>query len=504
MMEQGHLDTEELRRLGTVLDQRFESLGGRTTGIFLSEALLKIRDRKGGRIALVPNRVQLEYERRRASKNIVLKARQMGISTWIAGQFLLKTVTRPGTMTVQVAHTHDAAEAIFRIVHRFVESLPAGLRSGALRTSRASARQIVFPALDSEYRVESAGDRNAGRGITIQNLHCSEVARWPGDPAETLGGLMAAMPGDGELVLESTPNGSSGCFYDEWMKAGAADSGTARHFFPWWWEPAYMAAAADGPFSLEERDLIERHGLGLEQIGYRRSITDRFRALAAQEYAEDADTCFLGSGSCVFDAEALDERLKQLPVTGTERLGGQLLVWYPPVSERRYLVAVDPAGGGSEGDFSSVQVLDMETGLQCAELQAKLDTLELARQSVALAQEYNGALLAVERNNHGSGVLAYLHGICGYSNLYKQDEKDGWLTSSLSRPEMIGGLAAALVERPEIFQSRRLLRECRSFVRLRNGKTGAQAGAHDDCVMAMALGLSVRREVAEGGVRRLR
>ncbi|SPE17955.1 hypothetical protein SBA5_120031 [Candidatus Sulfotelmatomonas gaucii] len=56
-------------------------------------------------------------------------------------------------------------------------------------------------------------------------------------------------------------------------------------------------------------------------------------------------------------------------------------------------------------------------------------------------------------------------------------------------------LDAALVEEPERFQSRRLLIECRSFVRLANGNTGAQAGTHDDRVMAMAIGLASRAEL---------
>ena len=60
---------------------------------------------------------------------------------------------------------------------------------------------------------------------------------------------------------------------------------------------------------------------------------------------------------------------------------------------------------------------------------------------------------------------------------------------------MIAGLGAALVEQPELFQSERLLRECRGFVRLRNGGTGAQSGMHDDCVMAMAMALAVRGEL---------
>ena len=61
---------------------------------------------------------------------------------------------------------------------------------------------------------------------------------------------------------------------------------------------------------------------------------------------------------------------------------------------------------------------------------------------------------------------------------------------------MIAGLEAALVEVPEIFQSRRLLGECRSFVRQPKGGSGAQAGTHDDLVMAMAIGLAARAELA--------
>src|SRR5262249_10923033 len=159
------------------------------TGHFLAEQLLRIRNRDGEMVPFKPNRAQKAFEERRGRTNIVLKSRQMGISTWIAGRFFLRTITRPGTLTLQVAHTQEAAEGIFRIVHRFLEWLPESLRHGVLRTSKANSRQIVFPELDSEYRVETAGDANAGRGLTIRNLHCSEVARWPGDASEILQGL---------------------------------------------------------------------------------------------------------------------------------------------------------------------------------------------------------------------------------------------------------------------------------------------------------------------------
>ena len=170
---------------------------------FLGRALLKIRDKQGSRLPLAPNRAQREFSRRCGRRNIVLKARQVGVTTWVAARFFLHTITRPGTVSVQVTHDMASAEELFRIVRRFLENLPERLRQGALETSRANVRQIIFPHLDSEYRVETAADPNAGRGLTIRNLHCSEVARWPRDPAETLASLRAAVPPDGEIVLEA-------------------------------------------------------------------------------------------------------------------------------------------------------------------------------------------------------------------------------------------------------------------------------------------------------------
>ena len=486
---------EELERVGRILDQRPTSMPSRTVAIELAKRMLLVRTREGKPAQLKANRVQQEFERWRGEQNIVLKARQMGLTTWVAARFFLKTITRPGTLTLEVAHTQEAAEEIFRIVHRFFDWLPERLREGPLRTSRDNVRQIVFPRIDSTYRVVSAGDRNAGRGMTVQNLHCSELARWPGDAAETLAGLRAAMAPGAELILESTPDGVGGCFHEEWENA--ARTGMVRHFFPWWMEKRYRSAAV-GAESLtgEERDLMARAGLNLKQIGYRRQIRANFRGLARQEYAEDEDSCFLASGNSVFELEAIEARLKTAPEPQERRLNGELETWLPPVKGKEYLVAVDPAGGGSDGDFSAAEVLEMETGLQCAEFAGHMGGLELAKLVTKLAAEYNDAWLVVERNNHGSGVLAFVETMCKCKRVYRQGGQAGWLTTSVSRPAVLGRLGAALVERPECFQSRKLLAECRSFVRQPNGATGARAGTHDDRVMAMAIGLGARSEIS--------
>jgi hypothetical protein len=455
---------------------------------YLAKKFLRVRDREGIEQPLVANFAQREFERERDQRNIVLKARQMGMTTWISARFFLKTITTPGTLTVQVVHTREAAESIFRIVQRFWDGMPEEYKAGPLKRSRSNIRQMIFSQLDSEFRVVSAADGNAGRGLTIQNLHCSELSRWSGDARETLAGLRAALAPSGELVLESTPNGAYGCFYDEWQRAG--ESGLKPHFLPWWMESSYVSTAAEN-LSEDELALSGKHGLTPEQIGFRRSLERSYRGLRSQEFAEDPASCFRASGDCCFEIETIEQRLLQVGDPRQKRRNGALLIWLPKVDGKEYLIAADTAGGGSDGDYSAIQVIDLQTGMQCAELRERVRPVDLAEIAITLAREYNCAMIAVERNNHGHAVLAHLG---SYSNIYPAHGEAGFLTTSASKPRIIGRLAAMLVEQPALFFSRRLLGECRTFVNLQGGGTGAIAGAHDDCVMAMAIAQEVRLE----------
>lgn len=481
-----------LQQFGPYLDRQLDEQSVRD---LLIAGLLKIRLKEGGIQYLRLNRAQQEYSRRCGKQNIVLKARQLGITTYVAARFFLQTVTRPGTLTVQVAHSLESAESIFSIVRRFWEKLPEGLRNGALIHSRANVRQLVFPLLDSEYRVETA-DANAGRGMTVHYLHCSEVSRWPRNAAETLASLRAAMAPEGEIVLESTPNGATGVFYDEWQTAN--EKGYTQHFFPWWYEESYRETAGTGKIALltpEENHLIEEHGLDEEQIAWRRKQWTSLRDLAGQEYAEDASSCFLASGECVFELDAIDNAAKRANEALQSQDNGRLLIWFPPQEGRQYIIGVDAAGGGSDGDYACAEVIERTIGLQCAELRGHFSPLELARRVTELGKIYGWALLAVERNNHGYGVLAHLRDL-EYGNIFEKDGQLGWLTSAVSRPAMIENMATVLTAEPELFHSPRLLDECRTFVRHAEGSAAAAEGAHDDCVMAMAIALAVRREDA--------
>jgi hypothetical protein len=462
----------------------------------LIAGMLKVRAKGRGLVRLMPNRAQLEYAKKCTQRNIVLKARQLGITTYIAARYFLDTITRPGTMTVQVAHSQESAEEIFRIVHRFLENLPERTQHSALYTSHANVHQIVFTRLDSEYRVETA-DENAGRGLTIHNLHCSEVARWQRGAAEALASLRAAVPKDGTIVLESTPNGAGGLFYEEWQRA--EETGYTKHFFPWWFADEYVREIEPGKLgelSEEEAELREKYGLTDKQIAFRRWNKAQMRGLTAQEFAEDAVSCFRTSGESVFDMAAIDLALQGARDPAETHDNGRLQVWFPAQPGKRYIVGVDPAGGGCDGDYSCAEVIDRLTGMQCAELHGHYPPVELGKRVVELAKEYNDALLVVERNNHGHAVLAVIRNQ-GYENVYSEGHQDGWLTSAVSRPSMIENLGEVLAENQELFHSDLFLGECRTFVRHTDGSTGAAVGAHDDAVIAMAIAFAVRR----GGTR---
>ena len=499
------LTPEYLEWLGNNLDRRSvqrntrrgierENLWEPTARDSFIESFLKIRPKTTSRVSFILNRAQQEYSWRCTNKNVVLKARQLGITTYIAARFFARTISQRGTLSIQVTQDRESAEDIFRIVRRFWENLPDPARKGVLRASHDNVRQLVFPELDSEYCLASA-DENAGRGRTIQNLHCSEVSRWGRKGEAALASLRAAVVPGGDIVLESTANGAAGLFYEEWQRA--EETGYTRHFFPWWYEESYALEPGPG-FSLtqEEDELRIRERLSEKQIAWRRKQWASLRRLAIQEFAEDPMACFLASGECVFDREALERAKERTGEPFETRDDQRLLVWLPPQPGREYVIGADPAGGGVDGDYSCAEVIDGQSGMQCAELHGHYPPRELAHRLVELGTEYNTALLAVERNNHGHGVLACLR-MLDYPRIFMQNGQDGWLTSAVSRPVIIEHLARALVEGPHLFRSSLLFNECRTFVREVDGNTGAAPGAHDDCVMALAIAWAVRR--AEAG-----
>ncbi len=466
----------------------------------LIPALLRIRNRQGHLIPFAPNAAQISFARNRTRCNIILKARQMGMTTYLCGRLFLATALRPGTTALQVAHNLESAQQIFRIVHRFLATLHP-LIGPTIITDRSNVREMAFAEIDSRFRVESAGNSGAGRGLTLQHLHASEVSEWPGKPEETMAALVAGVAPTGTVDLEATPRGVGGYFHREWTLAKGDEGGYRRHFFPWWLEKSYRKAVEPGecmdPDTDEEKRLVAECPLDKEQLKFRRGLELIYRGLRAQEFAENDVECFLASTRSVFDSASIDHRMQHLPHPIAICENGAELEFAPPVPGRAYVIGADPAEGRLDGDFSAAQVVDARTGMQCLELAVRWPVERFAAHLAALGLRFNDALIAVERNNVGHAVnyaLRYRH---NYRRLYRHslgagDLDVGWPTNLQTKPQIIGALHAFLSDAPEVFSSQALLEEMRAYSYDSSGSTAAPQGMHDDLVMAMGIALAVR------------
>src|SRR5258705_10095599 len=150
-----------------------------------ADGCLKILVKKGG--APVPfrlNRVQLEVHRRLEEQRartgkvraLILKGRQLGISTYVGGRFFHLCTHERGAYVYILTHEQDATDTLFGMVERFNEHLPILVKPS---TGKANAKELYFDRLDSGYAVGTAGTKATGRSKTIRLLHGSEVAFWP-------------------------------------------------------------------------------------------------------------------------------------------------------------------------------------------------------------------------------------------------------------------------------------------------------------------------------------
>lgn len=193
-------------------------------------------------VRFVPNVVQRQLMGQLWHRNLVLKARQRGITTLIAIMWLDTALFSPGPVYCGIiAHEREAAEEIFRTKVLFAyDRLPEGLRE-RFPLAKKTATELVFAHNGATIRVATSM-----RSGTIHRLHVSELgkiaAKYPFKAREVLTGSIPAVPTSGVLVVESTAEGQDGAFYDlaQIAKATADSCRTLSekdyrfHFFSWW------------------------------------------------------------------------------------------------------------------------------------------------------------------------------------------------------------------------------------------------------------------------------
>jgi hypothetical protein len=427
-----------------------------------------------------------------------------------------------------VAHDSDSTQKIFGIVRFFWDHLTEEQKRLIGKPQNFNRREFFWASLNSRFYVGTAGSLTFGRGQTINNLHCSELAFWS-RPEEALVALTEAVPRDGRIVAESTANGMGNAFHDLWVEAKDGGSNYRAHFYPWSYDLGYqLPGPALGDLTEEEQALKKSRGLSDDQIRWRRAKMRELRDGFPQEYPEDDVTCFLASGRCCLDTAALtaaQQRIAREPepmliphlkIVDGESLAmapARLLVWREPEEDKKYVIGADVGEGLAHGDASAACVLDKETGEQVAELHGQVPPGRFARLLDALGRYYRWAQLAVESNNHGHTVLDTLGNITDYPRLYscssydqsgQRSKKLGWHTNAKTKPVMIDNLAEAIAEGHLLIHSPGLVDECFTFVTTDSGAQEAQPGKHDDRVIAAAIAWQVRkRPMVEPNIRPL-
>ena len=216
------------------------------------------------------------------------------------------------------------------------------------------------------------------------------------------------------------------------------------------------------------------------------------------------------TGKTVFDGQAVSERLSRIPEPvkrglweagdWTDTKDGPVQIFREPVEGRPYVIGGDTSGEGS--DFFVAQVLDNITGEQVAILRHQYDDDTFAEQVYHLGMYYNEALVGIEAN-FSIYPIKKLEQL-GYKNQYVREQEDtytggirkafGFKTTAITRPVIIGQLVEAMREGIDLVNDRTTLEEMLTFVRNEQKKLRPEAeeGAHDDCVMALAIAWYIR------------
>lgn len=526
----------------------------RNDRLWYMENFLKIRDKKSRLVPLKPNHAQRMFndiiekntKLGKPHRYIILKARQLGISTFTEAYIYHDTSTRENVNSLIIAHEEKATLNLFNMSRLFYESSPLAIRP---MKKYSNGKELVFenpttddeeklrnPGLRSRITIATAGTTDTARSGTYHNIHVSEIAFFP-NPQNTMTALLQCVPDEPNtfVCMESTANGIGGYFYDMWNAAVRGENDFTPIFFPWFTDPSYST-----PFESEEEKeefiksvnymhpdasgklvhtdewlLKEQFDLTWEQLNWRRkTIANKCGGdldMFHQEYPSTPEEAFIASGRPKFNLKSVKEyelRCQPPEVVGdllrtgetisiNENDKGPFKMWLAPQKDAQYVIGADVAEGLVSGDYSVAIVLDNDLNV-CAKWRGHTDPDLFGKEIVKLAMLYNEAYVAVENNNHGLTTLKSIVNEDYYNLFYTKiydkvndtiTKKLGWSTNVRTKPLAIDKLAEYIRERFFGMWDIEIIEELYSYVIDDKGRTNAQEGKHDDCVMALAIAL---------------
>ena len=411
--------------------------------------------------------------------NVILKARQLGISTLTAGYSLWMMTFHQDKNVLVIATKQDTAKNLVTKVRVMHANLPSWLKQPCVEDNKLS---LAYKN-GSQIKAVSSGD-DSGRSEALSLLILDEAAFI--DKIDLIWAAASqTLSTGGQCISLSTPNGVGNWFHRTW---------------------------SDSEDGLNDFNSIKLHWTVHPERGQEwRDEQDRLLgpAMAAQE----CDCDFITSGQNVIDGVILEEMKSSTCIDPIEKRGidSNLWVWEPADYTKDYIVCADVSRGDST-DYSAFHVIELESCKQVAEYKGRISTRDYGNMLVNVAQEYNEALLVVENNNIGwaaiqqiidrdyqnlfytSKDLKYVDTQRQVHNKHYREEKQmvpGFTMSMKTRPLVIAKLEEFFREKAVEVKSHRLIDEL--FVFIYNGqKAEAMRGYNDDLVLSFAMGLWIR------------
>tara|TARA_R100000008_G_scaffold19975_1_gene10293 strand:+ start:4704 stop:6287 length:1584 start_codon:yes stop_codon:yes gene_type:complete len=417
--------------------------------------------------------------------NVILKARQLGISTVTAGYIVWMMLFHRDKAILVMATKFATAGNLVKKVKNIMRNLPDWLKIATISVDNRTSFELSNGS--SIKAASTSGD--AGRSEALSLLVLDEAAHIDG-LEELWTGLYPTLSTGGRCIALSTPNGVGNWFHKTCADAESGANNFNLTTLPWDVHP--------------ERD----------EEWYKKETKNMSKRQIAQELACNFNT----SGETVIDPDCMQWLLEGVKEpkyrTGFDR---NFWIWEEYDPSCNYLMVADVARGDG-ADYSTFHIIKLETLEIVGEYQGK-PTLDMyANMLNQVGREFGNCMLVVENNNIGYSVLDKLTEY-GYPNIYysikstheyiEQHQAEyrtsavpGFSTTMKTRPLIVAKLEEFIRNKLIKVYSSRTINEMKTFI-WRNGRPEAMKGYHDDLIMALAIACWVRDTALQTSAREL-
>ena len=399
--------------------------------------------------------------------NIVLKSRQLGLSTVTAAYATWFAIFKKDKNILVIATKLQTAMNFIKKVKIMLEGLPKWLLLTKYEPTKQSIRFLNGSNITA---IPTSPD--AGRSEALSLLIVDEAA-FIRDFEEIWTGLYPTLSTGGNAIIISTPNGVGGQYYRLWIEGETKQNEFNTIKLPWYVHPEHD----EDWFVKETKNLSKR------------SI--------AQEFLCD----FISSGDTFLqpnDLEAIRDAIRN-PIEKTGPQSG-IWVWRRPEPNRKYVIAADVSRGDS-ADFSAFHIVDNSTCEVVVEFMGKIPPDKFADVLHEWGKKYNDALICPEQNTFGYFTCVKLRDL-GYPHLYytgatgdlfeyrptNPDSIPGFSTQQKSRSQILAKLEEVFRNSVIKVYSQRLYDQLQAFV-WNGSKAQAAKDAHDDLIMSLAIAM---------------